>query len=277
MLNGRFACLSLLIILLLASNRIEAESRRRIAAFNVGLQPALTLASAAIQGKLRTRGDWWRCIRAGAIAGGGFYEAKVLDGNGHTRAALATASLASSITRNAAAGRPELARVGMPIGPLWLDASTPFDKDPVAPLHLQTSVAELVAFALERQENDRIVFRDGLIAFRKSGRYEHDRRRFTGYTFGVFPGTSDDATQKTWHHETVHVIESMQADSVEPPACAWLRRCNPLRRKFGILTWEPLQLGVLPASGGLLLSKQDYPERFTEIEATWLAERRAPR
>jgi hypothetical protein len=262
---------------MISPERAECASRRRIATLNVGLQPVFTIASAAIQGHLRTRQDWMRCLRSGAIAGAGFYEAKQLAGNGHTIQALVIANTASSLTRNAAAGRPALARLGFAAGPLWVDVSTPLDKDSAAPVHLQMSASEVVALALTWRQNDRPVLRDGLLSFRKTGRYNYDDRNFTGYTIGMFSGTTLDATQKTWHHETVHAIQSIQADSVEPPACAWLRRpCKGSRQHFGFMTWEPVSLGVIPAVGGGLLSQQDYTKRWTEIEATWLAERHAP-
>jgi hypothetical protein len=270
--------LSILSAAMIAPDRAECASRQRIAAFNVSLQPVFTIASAAVQGNLRTRHDWARCLRSGAVAGLGFYEAKRLAGNGHTLQALAVANVASSLTRNAAAGRPALARLGIAVGPAWVDVSTPLDKNRVAPIHLQVSASEMVALALTWRQNDRIVLRDGLVSFRKTGRYNYDDRNFAGYTIGVFSGTTLDATQKTWHHETIHVIQSIQADSVEPPACAWLRRpCKASRRRLGFMTWEPLQLGIVPASGGGILSQQDYTKRCPEIEATWLAERHAPK
>jgi len=274
----RFSYLLLILFAaVIAPERAKCASRRRIAALNVSLQPVFTIANAAIQGNLRTRYDWARCLRSGSVAGLGFYEAKLLAGNGHTIQALAIANIASSITRNTAEGRPALARLGIAAGPLWVDVSTPLDKDRVAPVHLQLSASEMVAFALTWRQNDRIILRDGLISFSKTGRYNYDDRNFTGYTVGMFSGTTLDATQETWHHETVHAIQSIQADSVEPPACAWLRRpCKASRRRLGFMTWEPLHLGIIPAAGGGLLSQQDYTRRWTEIEATWLAERHAP-
>src|SRR3954453_8774261 len=250
----------------------SAADRQKIRALNVSLHPLLTLASAALQGNLRNRQDIVRCLGTGALAGFAFFEGKQLAGNGHVRTGLAVANVAASVTRNVAAGRSSMARIGMTIGPTRLEVSTPFDRNPSSRLHLQVSLSDAVAMGMMRSRSDRMQWRDGLISFLKSRRYEADHRQFSGYTIGVFPGTTFHATPTTWHHETIHVIEAIQADSIEPPYCAWLRRCSDQKSAdFRLIRLEPVQLGVIPALGGGALSLQDYTKRWTEIEATRLA------
>jgi hypothetical protein len=268
---------TVLIAVTLWASAADAADRSKIRALNVGLQPIFTLASAAIQGKLRSRADLVRCVRSGVVAGYGFYKSKEITGNGHVRSGLVMANIAASLSRNAAAGRFELSRLGASIGPLRFDISTPFEEKSSALLHVQGSVSEGVALALMWNRSSHIGLRDGRISFRRKSTYDADGRQFTGYTIGMFSGTTYDATATTWHHESIHGIQSIQADSVEPPACAWFRaRCDEPVARHGI-AWEPWQLGVLPAVGGGALSLQDYTNRWTEIEATWLAEKRAPR
>lgn len=251
-------------------------SRQMIRIYNVSLQPLLVLTSAALQGKLRNRSDVIRCLRTGSIAGLAFYEAKRLAGGEHVPAGLAIANVASSATRNAAAGRHAFARIGFTLGPTRTEFSTPLENDPTARIHLQVSVAEVAAMAVMRSRSDEFIWRDGLIALRKLGRYEGDHRSFSGYTIGVFAGTSHRATPLTWHHETVHVIQSIQGDSVEPPLCAWRLRCHEESgRSMRWFEFQPV-LGVFLTAAGGAMSRQDYTARWSEIEAHRLAENERP-
>jgi hypothetical protein len=121
------------------------------------------------------------------------------------------------------------------------------------------------------------LIRDGKVAFHSRTTYNTDGRYFTGYAIGGFSGTTYDATETTWHHESVHGIQAIQGDSVEPPGCAWLRHQCGDRVARHRIAWEHYQLGVFPAVGGAALTRQDYTKRWTEIEATWLADKHAPR
>jgi hypothetical protein len=243
------------VALLVAMPAIPAE-RSRMRAWNVGLQPVFTLLSAAVQGKLRSRTDFARCLGVGAIAGYGFSRSKKLAADGHARSGLVLANASASLSRNVAAGRSALSRLGVTAGPLRLDISTPFDANAAAHIHVQASISEAAALFLMWRRSDRLVWRDGLIAFRKNRRYEGDGRHFPGYAIGAFAGTTNHAPAIVWNHEVVHVIQSLQADSVEPPACAWLsRRCGSTSGASSkLIKWEPIQLGVIPVTGGLVLS-----------------------
>jgi len=276
MCRTKIAVVSALVAYLLASTSSAAASRQRMRVLNVSIQPIFTLVSAAIQGHLRSRDDVARIFAAGAFAVYGFYAGKDLTGQGHVRTGFAIANFAASVARNAAAGRPAFSRLGLSVGQLRVDASTPFDSDRTTALHVQASVSETVALMLMWRKSDRLVWRDGRIAFRSNRRYRADNRQFSGYTIGMFSGTTNHATPTTWDHESIHAIQSVQADSVEPPACFWLRAKCRSKRVFEFITWDPVQLGVLPAVGGGALSLQDYTKRWTEIEATWLADRHRP-
>lgn len=269
----------LTVLPLVTAQEAAAAGRQRIRALNVGLQPLFTLASAALQGKLHGRADVIRCLRVGAAAGYGFYESKRMAGNGHTLQALAIANVGSSMTRNAAAGRHAFARVGVTVGPTRTEVSTPFESAPDARFHVEASFSDAVAMAwMWQKSGERPTWRDGLIAFRKRGTYDADDRHFTGYTIGVFPGTSYGAAEVTWHHETVHAIQALQGNAIEPPACVWRRRCRDEKpRDFRLIRFDGVRLGVIPAGGGWLMSRQDYTKRWTEIEATRLAENQEPR
>lgn len=258
---------------------MKADDQRRILRLNVVMQPLMTLASAAVQGKLETWDDWKRCLRVGATTGAAFYGSKRLVGDGHVIEGLALANVASSMTSNAAARRHPLSRIGVTLGPVRAEFSTPKEKkeERSARVYLSTSVAELISLGLMLERSDDITFRDGLISFRRDTRYpdfRDDDVTFAAYTIGVFPGMSPDADETAWRHEVIHVIQSMQGDALEPGRCEWGKfdcKKQPASEKWFEI--EPLRLSVFTgANAGVMTFTRDYDERWTEIEAYRLAE-----
>lgn len=266
-----------LTVTLLVAVTMHADEQRKILRWNVAIQPLMTLASAAVQGKLRTWDDWKRCLRIGATTGAAFYGSKRLVGGGRVIEGLALANVASSMTSNAAAGRHALSRIGVTVGPVRAELSTPKEVERPARVHLSTSIAELVSLGMMWGQSDEVTIRDGLISFRRDTEYPDFRDEnltFPGYTIGVFAGTSPGATETVWRHEVVHVIQAMQVDALEPGWCEWGR--FDCRKKPASEQWfeiEPLRLGVFPGVGaGAMTYLLDYDQRWTEIEAHRLAE-----
>lgn len=268
--------LALLVTLILAVTA-HADDQRKILGWNVAIQPLMTLASAAIQGKLRTWDDWARCLRVGATTGAAFYGSKRLAGDGRVVEGLVLANIASSMTSNAAAGRHALSRIGVTFGPVRAEFSTPKETERSARVHLSTNVAELISLGMMLERSDDITIRDGLVAFRRDTPYPDFRDEnvtFDAYTIGVFPGTSPGASETVWRHEVVHVIQAMQADALEPGWCEWGRldcRKKPASDRW--LELEPPRIGVfLGVNGGATSFLLDYDQRWTEIEAYRFAE-----
>jgi hypothetical protein len=264
-------------VTVLFAGTVRARDQEKVLWQNVALEPLLTLASAAVQGKLHGWKDWKRCLRIGAASGAAFYGSKKLVGDGHVIEGLILANVASSMTSNAAAGRHALSRIGVTFGPVRAEVSTPKEKERPALIHLSTSVAELISLGIMWERSDDITVRDGLISFRRDTRYPDLRdanAKFGAYTIGVFPGLSPDANAKGWSHEVVHVIQSMQADALEPGRCEWGKfdcRTPPPSDKW--LELEPLRLGVFSGTiAGVVTLGRDYDRRWSEIEAYRLAD-----
>src|SRR5687768_5841073 len=176
-----------LTVTLLVAVTMHADEQRKILRFNVAIQPLLTLASAAVQGKLRTRDDWKRCLRIGATTGIAFYGSKRLVGQGRVIEGLVLANVASSMTSNAAAGRHALSRIGVTFGPLRAEFSTPKEEERPARVHLSTSIVELIALGVMWERSDEVTIRDGLISFRRDTAYPDlwdEKQTFPAYTIG---------------------------------------------------------------------------------------------
>jgi len=84
---------------------VQAADRQHIRMLNVTLQPVFTVLSAALQGHLRTKEDWIRCVTSGAGSGYVFYDAKARAARGAVAAAWLEANAAASLSANAADGR----------------------------------------------------------------------------------------------------------------------------------------------------------------------------
>ena len=205
-----------------------------------------------------------------------FYDAKKRAGDGAVARGWAEAQVAASLTVNAAAGRANpLSRLRLTLGPLRADVSMPFDSEPNAAVHLSTSIAELGSLAmLQQHRNGHVVFRDGRLAFRTTRCYPLDTYCFPGYTLGTFSGTMINSDP--WPHESVHAIQAVQADAIEPPLCAYFRRCSPAPKEWKAVRFDGVDLGAVLAVGGYAASKQPYVNRWTEIEAWRLADKKAP-
>lgn len=244
---------------------------------NIALQPILTTISAALQGHLRTGADWLRSLASGTAAGYVFYDAKARAGRGSVVPAWIEANAAASLSVNAAAGRNPLSRLRLTFGPLRADVSTPAEKQPNAAIHLSGSVAELGALAmLQQHRNGHFVIRSGRLAYRTTKPFNVSNRYYPGYTVGSFSGTVYGASSDTWPHETVHAIQAIQADSIEPPACAYVRRCSPPSADWKPVRSDGFDLGAFLAVGGYAVNRGPYEHRWTEIEAWRLAENSPP-
>ncbi|HEV7767416.1 MAG TPA: hypothetical protein VGQ76_20615 [Thermoanaerobaculia bacterium] len=253
---------------------LPAADRQRIATINVAATSLFTFLGCYVQGRLQhrtlTRNDAARCFAAGTVAGVGFYQAKRFVADGDVTKGWLTANVATSIVENTTAGEHPLSRIGYTFGPFRLRVATPFDRARESYVDLDVSVAETMFLARAIGHADDIDIRDGMIAYETDRPLVENRRVFHGYTWGIFPGVWRGADEFTYRHEAVHAVQSLQLDSVEPPALTFHRTRRPFRLRHvraGVvnLTDNIFNAGVL-----------DYEDRWAEIEAYRLTRDQAP-
>lgn len=271
---------AILLVLALHTGPALAASRSRIRALNIGAQAVLTLASGAVQGKVRSARDVLRCLLSGSASGYGFYEAKSMMGDGDVRTGWIVANLSGSLSENAAAGKHPLAQVGYSVGPVRLRVPIPrLDPDAASWVWVDVSAYEAAAMVRGWNENDRVSIRGGLIAFDRDTVYPDDSDDFVvvGSTYGMYPGVWTGAGVETWRHELVHAVQSLQAGSVEPslPLLTWKPRKNEERKK-SIVRFQHLKAGAVNLANDLAITRQRYEDRWTEIEANRIAEDEEP-
>jgi len=277
------ACRRLIAVTLLlgacAGNALAAD-RTKIRTLNIGVQAVMTLVSGAVQGKVHGLSDVARCLGSGAVAGYGSYEAKIFVSRGHVQRGWLTANVASSLSENAAAGRNPVSQLGYTAGPIRLRFAVPgLDRDGDAYVYVDASVYEMATLVRSFQDNDRMRFRSGLIAFERDTLYPADDGigPFTGTTWGIYPAVWTGAGKEVWHHEVIHAIQSLQGGAVEPPfrLFTWAPRRKAASPRRPI-RFEHLQLGLVNLGTDWAAARDDYQDRWQEIEAYRLAEDVAP-
>ena len=263
-------------IALLLAGDANAASERRIRSLNVGAQAAMTLVSGIVQKKVHSLADVSRALGYGASAGYGAFASKVLVRDGHVQQGWLLANVAASVSQNAAAGRNPLAQIGYTLGPLRLRVPV-FDRKADSYAYVDVSAYQAVALVYAKRDNDAMHFRSGLLAFERRTPYppHNGTGPFAGYTYGIFPGVYTFTGPDVWHHEVIHAIQSLQGDAVEPSFARLSLHPAPSSKRR-LIRFDHLQIGLVNLANGNIVANQPYEERWTEIEAYRLAQRRAP-
>lgn len=271
-------CLAIVLVCALSAGpgalRASADERTGIRLWNIGGQAGMTLASAAIQGKIHGWRDVIRCLGVGSVSGLGIYEAKALVGRNRPLAGWILANVSGSLSDNAASGRHALARLGYTVGPFRVHVSMPrLDRDSGSHVAIDLSAYQTLALAAAVADNGPPRFRSGLVAF---SRQADPDEAHLGVTYGVFPVTFDTA-KVTWLHEFTHAVQSLQFDLAEPPS-PWHRmsfaKHAPARKR--IVAFEHIKIGMFNLANDAYLAPRPYHWKWTEIEAFRLTQGTRP-
>lgn len=276
--RGRFA-LATGLVLLFASHAGAAD-RPQIFLLNAIVQGSVTVISAAVQGNVRSPGDVVKRFAAGSASGAGMYQAKVLTGNGHSTSGWLLANAAGSIAENAIAGRHPFAQVGYSIGPLRFRFSIPrFDRASDAHAYMDVSAFQTLALLVAIAEHDRAGFRSGMLVFKRDGFYDFTSETGAlagGATAGIFPGVAvvpglfdDDA--EIWAHETIHAIQSLQGEVLDPQVSFLTRTRMPGAGSKRFLRFGSAKVGFVNFGNTFVYANRDYEDDWHEIEAYRLA------
>ena len=265
-------------LVFLSSDTAVAADKPSIAALNVGVQAGVTLLRSAIQGKVKSRRDVVQRLLWGGTSGAGFYVSKALVGDRKLTAGWILANVTASVSDNAADGRHPLARIGYSIGPVRFNVAIPrLDPGADSRVFFDVSTYETVSLIVAIKENDRMIFKGGLIAFERDTAYDSDGEGLTiGLTAGVFPGVSAAAVrfgfEETWAHEFVHAVQAVQLDVTEP-VFSWATFEPPPRPdgRKRLIRIERVTFGVGHAVNALGTFWQDYGDLWYEVEAFSLA------
>ena len=244
----------------------ERAAPAEVFAANVVSTSALVLAARALRGHVKGPGDVGVALATGAAAGGGFYAAKRWAGQGRSAGALVTAYAATSLAENAAGGDHPLGRFRYGFGPADVVVRTPLSRHAGPPLAVDVDAVSAIGSAVVALGGGQARVRGGVLYFETGDEASSvDRGRVpAGTAIGRLVVLRPGAGAVTLRHETVHVIQSMQADALAPSV-----RVGSV---FGV---DPavvqIETGALMLGGGLVLMAVPYAERWTEAEAYTLA------
>ena len=255
-----------LALLLALALPLQAAEREKIAVLNVAATSLFTYLSCVLQKHARPVA----CLTSGAIAGAGFYQAKRLAGDGHITTAWLLANLSGSVVENTTAGEHPLSRVGYSFGPLRLRVATPLDRAKESLVDVDVSAIEAGYMTRAFLDADDVDIRDGMIWYEtEEPDVDDEGRVIHGFTWGMFPGVWSGARQDVWNHEAVHAVQSLQLDSVEPPALT-------LDRGRSLFRVRHVRAGALNFADNASSQLIEYEDRWVEIEAYRFAEDARP-
>lgn len=247
------------------------SERERIALANVGLTSVFALARGLAEGRVRTVRDGVEVAGWGAVAGAGFYAAKDQVGRGRGALGLGLAFASASLAENAATGGGVAGHVRVGFGPADLRLRTPLATRPGLAVAVEVDPLGAVALVAVPLTGGRPVVRGGALT------YVHpalERQQSGGfYTPGMAVGrvvlTEDDPRDLVVRHETIHLVQAVQASAVTPYGTlgsAW--RGGRLTSRGGAVRWDVRTDWLYGALGGLDKLLADGPEDgWAEFEA----------
>ena len=252
------------------------SERERIALANVGLTSLFTLARGVAEGRVRSVRDGLEVAGWGAVAGAGFYAAKDQVGRGRGALGVGLAFASASLAENAAAGGGVAGHVRVGFGPLDLRLRTPLATRPGPALGVEIDPLGAVALVAVPLSGGQPVVRGGVLMYDHPAldRTGGGNTRTPGTAIGRVVLTEEDPDDLVVRHETIHLIQAVQASAVTPYGTlgsVW--RGGRHTARGGAVQWDVRTDWLYGTVGGLDRLLADGPEDgWGEFEAYTLDE-----
>jgi hypothetical protein len=190
-------------------------SNETILGYNLLITGTLTVIRGTLEGTIHSVPGALRSFGWGALAGGGFYQAKKMVADGEYHSGLILSNLSYSLAENAARDRNPIAKVGYSVGPIRLHYNSSFSQSRAPPFTLDYSLAQTLALGVALSSNDgtNITFENGLFVLRSEDVIDSGEDGITlGSNVGYFTILSKGYHQDpaVYKHEFIHGIQSMQ-------------------------------------------------------------------
>ena len=247
------------------------SDRERIALANVGLTSLFTLARGVVEGEVRSVGDGLEAAAWGAVAGAGFYAAKDQVGRGRGALGVGLAFASASVAENAAAGGGVAGHVRVGFGPVDLRLRTPLATRPGPALGVEIDPLGAVALVAVPITGGRPIVRGGVLTYDHPAldRTSSGGLHTPGTTIGRVVLTEEDPYDLVVRHETIHLIQAVQASAVTPYGTlgrVW--RGGRRTTRGGAVQWDLRTDWLYGVVGGLDRLLADGPEDgWGEFEA----------
>ena len=259
---------------------LDLSSRERIAAANVGLTALFAVARGVAEGRVRTVWDGAEVAAGGALAGAGFYLAKDAVGRGHGVLGVGLAFASASLAENVSGGGGALGHVRAGFGPVDLRLRTPLATDASGSvLAVELDPVGAVAAVALPLTGARPAVRGGVLVYVQPGLAEPGSAgRTLGTTVGRVVVVADADDGLPVRHETIHLVQAVQAGAVTPYGTAGALSGGRVTSHGGAVRWDLRADWLTAALGGLSAALADGPEDgWPEFEAYELDEPPPPR
>ena len=262
-LNKTVVSVALAITLMLGvmPQKAQAVSNGTIQLGNVIGNALTTVVRGIVSGQVKSVGDALKMVAYGGAAGFGFYQAKNLVAKGNITSGVALANLSASVCENVSYGQHPLAYIGYTLGFSRIRIATPLAKNPRAIVNLEISAHDIVNTFMAVKHADSFSFKGGLFSFSAKDAYKNNA---LGWTFGPYATTMQNAPDRVFAHEAVHVIQNLQLAASSP--------YEPFLKKSGsrtakLFAFSGLKIDALALANNMAMNAQDYESQWKEIEA----------
>ena len=257
------------------------SDRERIALANVGLTSLFTLARGVAEGRVRSVGDAAEVAAWGAVAGAGFYAAKDQVGRGRGALGVGLAFASASVAENAAAGGGVAGHVRVGLGPVDLRLRTPLATRPGPALGVEIDPLGAVALVAVPLSGGHPVARGGVLMYAHPAleRTSSGGPHTPGMAVGRVVLTEEEPEDLVVRHETIHLVQAVQASAVTPyGTLGGVWRGGRRTSRGGGVQWDLRADWLYGAVGGLDRLLADGPEDgWGEFEAYELDEAPPPK
>lgn len=248
------------------TNARQTTSEANLVLLNTALTGAFTLGRGVIEGQVENWTDAARMFVVGAAGGYGFYHAKRIAGRGRPAAGLALGYGWTSMVENTAQGHHPLSHVRFGIGGLDARIKTGFASSEEGPvLSMEINALWIASFVALLPRSQSVFLKGGMLGHLLPTR---DGQPY-GRTIGRFIALEKGSERKISYvasHESVHVIQNLQASAVTP-YYRLSRFLNGTTLRLGEpVAWD-LQLDWLYGTLALADLQRPYSDRWSEIEA----------
>lgn len=208
--------ISVFIFLFLTSS-IFALNERKLKLYNIGGQIGFSLLKAGIQGKIKSKKDFFKILIYGGISGYGFYKSKKMISDGKITSGILMANLSYSITENITTGKKPFHYFYYINGPIKIGVKNIFIKEKSKFIKLSISIrnlAQLLCSFIKYKDTKKINYETGILTFQISD------PKYTpigaGWIRGLYPFYLKGSGNWVYKHELIHIIQNYQLMSLSP-------------------------------------------------------------
>jgi hypothetical protein len=243
--------------------KLSAVTEGTVVLGNVLGSGVTTLVRGLLQGRVHSFKDAVKCLAYGSASGYGFYQSKKLIAADRVFSGVLLANLSASVIDNVTSGEGPLSYIGFSLPLVRIEIATPLARQKRSLLRATVSPRDAISLALSLSKSDRMMMRNGMLAFEADTPLAANVR---GWAYSVFPTMLTGTNDSVYQHEMVHVVQSLQLMAASPEPLLQSHRRDGGKAKF--LSFAGFRIQALGLANDLTMAKlQSYNKYWREAEA----------